>query len=130
MVRDSLDLFTPRGRYTATGSYYKETFDSPEEGAQKFNYEYVDPLSRSYRRLFGNIQSFEAGETAIRTNDQLDYKVGGVVVTQDGTIFLIQQVAKDFQDAPKQVLRLFGTPVSVSYVLRLSIDEDNPWELK
>lgn len=129
MVRDSLDLFTPRGRYTATGSYYKETFDSPEEGAQKFNYEYVDPLSRSYRRLFGNIQSFEAGETAIRTNDQLDYKVGGVVVTQDGQIFKIKQVAKDFQDAPKQVLRLFGTPVSVTYLLRL-VTIKNPWGIK
>lgn len=130
MIFDSLDLMNSRAKYTAIGSYYKETFDSPEEGAQKFNYEYVDPLSRSYRRLFGNIQSFDAGETAIRTNDQLDYKVGGTVVTQDGTIFLIQQVAKDFQDAPKQVLRLFGTPVSVSYVLRLSIDDENPWDLK
>lgn len=129
MINDSLDLMNPRGRYTATGSYYKERFDSPDEGSQQFNYEYVDPLSRSYRRLFGNIQSFDAGETAIRTNDQLDYVVGGTIVTQDGQIFLIQQIAKDFQDAPKQVLRLFGTPVSVTYLLRL-ITIKNPWGIK
>ena len=51
------------------------------------------------------------------------------MVTQDGQMFKIKQISKDFQDAPKQVLRLFGTPVSVTYLLRL-VTIKNPWGIK
>lgn len=129
MIFDSMDLMNPKSRFTASGSYYEECFDSPDEGAQAFNYEYVDPLSRTYRRLYGNIQAFQAGECAIRTGDQLKFKVNGIVITQDGQCFKIIQAAKDYQAAPKQVLRLFGTPVSVQYVLRM-VTVDNPWGIR
>ena len=128
MIFDTLDLMNPKTRFTATASYYKETFDDPSDGAQQFNYEYVNPHSNTYRRLFANIQ-ITSGEVAIRTTDQLNFIVGGIVVTQDGQTFSVLQVEKDYQAANKQVMRLFGTPVSVEYVLRLTALE-NPWGVK
>lgn len=126
MIRDALDILNPKGKFTASATYYEEDFTDRSDGGNKFNYEYVNPYSNTYRRLFGNIQSFDAGNTAIRTNDSLPYKINGIVVTQDGQAFRIISVEKDFQSAPKQVLRLFGTPVSVQYLLRL-VKEENPW---
>lgn len=126
MVHDSLDLFTPRSRFTATGTYWTERPDSADMGGIKFNYEYVDPMSKTYRILFGNIQTDEAGNTTIRTNDNLGFKDGQWVMTADGQLFQIEQVAKDFADAPKQALRFFGTPLMTEFVLRL-ITVPNPW---
>ena len=128
MIFDTLDLMNPKARFTATANYYKETFDDPSDGAQQFNYEYVNPFSNTYRRLFSNIQT-AAGEVAIRTTDQLNFVVGGFVITQDGKAFSVLQVEKDYQAANKQVMRLFGTPVSVEYVLRLT-EVENPWGIR
>ena len=128
MFKDILDIMNPRQRFTATASYYSEPVNGPEVGGKQFNYEYVDPVNYTYRRLFGNIQG-EAGETAIRTDDQLDYKENGIVITQDGQAFKILQVGKDYQSTPKQVFRLLGSPVSTEYLLRL-VAIENPWRVQ
>ena len=99
--------------------------DGPDVGAQQFNYEYVNPFSNTYRRLFSNIQGV-AGEVAIRTDDQLKFKINGIVITQDGQAFKIIQIEKDYQAANKQAMRILGTPISTEYVLRL-VSIDNPW---
>ncbi len=128
MIHDILDLLTPKPRFTATASYLPEPINSTDVGAVQFNYEYVNPVSQSYRRLFGNIQSV-AGEVAIRTNDQLPYKVGGTVITQDGKTFEILQIEEDYQAANKQAMRVVGVPLSTEYVMRL-VMVDNPWGVK
>lgn len=125
MIRDSLDILNPKTRFTATAKYYAEPFNGPEVGAAEFNYEYVNPFSNTYRRLFANIQG-SAGEVAIRTDDQINYKINGIVITQDGQAFKVLQIEKDYQSANKQVMRILGTPVSTEYVLRL-VSIDNPW---
>ena len=129
MLNDALDILNPRSRFTAEGTFWTERPDSLIEGGQKFNYEYVDPFSKTYRRLYGNIQSFNTGETAIRTNDLLPFKVGAFVMTAEGTLFAITQAAKDFQSASKQALRLLGTPLGTEYVLRL-VNVENAWGVK
>lgn len=126
MIYDVLDLLNPKPRFTAEGTYWEQCPDSSYDGGQKFNYEFVDPFSRTYRRLFGNIQSFEAGETSIRSNDCIGFKVGGFVMTADGQMFRIIQVGKDYSAAQKQVMRIFGTPLSTEYVLRL-VTHKNQW---
>lgn len=122
---DYLDIANPKHRFTATASYYPEHMDGPDIGAQRLNYEYVNPYSNTYRRIFANIQS-SAGEVVIRTDDQLNYRVNGIVVLQDGKAFKILQVEKDYQVAPKQSFRLFSTPVSTQYVIRM-VSVPNPW---
>lgn len=58
--------------------------------------------------------------------DQCGFKVHGFIITQDGKAFEIQQVETDRQTTPPQVMRLFGTPASTEYVIRL-VEVDNPW---
>ena len=128
MIHDILDVMNPKQRFTATANYFAEPLNSPEIGAKQFNYEYVNPLSNTYRRLFANIQG-TAGEVAIRTDDQLKFKINGIIKTQDGRTFKILQVETDYQAANKQVMRLLGTPVSTQYVIRL-VSVDDPWGIQ
>lgn len=128
MIRDILDIMNPKPKFTATANYYPEPVNGPDVGAQQFNYEYVNPFSNTYRRLFANIQG-EAGEVAIRTDDQIKFKINGIVITQDGQAFKIIQIEKDYQAAQKQVMRILGTPVSTQYVMRL-VSVKNPWGIE
>lgn len=129
MIRDILDILNPKERFTLTGKYYAERPDSPDIGAQEFNYEYVDPYTKTWRTLFGNIQA-SAGETAIRTDDQISFKKGkGLVVLQDGSCYAIEVKAVDYQAAPKQAFRVLPVPVSTQYVLRL-VAIDEPWRIQ
>ncbi len=126
MIRDILDLMNPRTQFALSGTYYAERPDTPDVGGQQFNYEYVDPATRTWSTLFANIRT-SAGETAIRTNDRLSFKVGsGVVVLQDGTCYTIEQKMTDYQAAPKQAFRVLPIPVSTQYVLRL-VAIEAPW---
>lgn len=126
MINDILDILNPQQRFTLTGKYYSERPDGPDVGGEEFNYEYVDPYTKTWRTLFANIQA-GVGETAIRTNDQLEFKAGkGMVVLQDGTAYLIEQSATDYQSAPKQAFRVLPGPVGTEYVLRLTVAEE-PW---
>lgn len=127
MIRDILDIMNPKPRFTSSARYYEEPVDGPNVGAHQFNYEYVNPFSNTYRRLFANIQGV-AGEVAIRTDDQLKFKINGIVITQDGQAFKIIQIEKDYQAAQKQVMRILGTPLSTQYVMRL-VAVDNPWDV-
>lgn len=127
---DWLDFANPKARFTASAKYYETTVDSPEDGGQIFFYEYVDPLSFTYRRLFGNIQSTEGeGEVAIRTNDQLKFKRGSFIITQDGRRFQIIQKQQDFSSANKQAMRFLPVPVSVQFVIRM-VEVPDPWEVE
>lgn len=128
MIHDILDIMNPKQKFTATANYFAEPLNGPEVGAKQFNYEYVNPFSNSYRRLFANIQG-TAGEVAIRTDEQLQFKINGIIKTQDGRTFKIIQVETDYQAANKQVMRLLGTPVSTEYVLRL-VAVDEPWGIQ
>lgn len=131
MIHDILDLLSPKPQFTQTGKYYAARPVSPADGAITFNYEHVNPYSATYRTLFGNVQS-SGGELTVRTNDQLNFLKNeekgefGFVVLQDGRAYAVLQVEKDVQSANKQVLRLFGTPVSTDFILRLE-RVTNPW---
>lgn len=123
---DALDFLKPRAKFTSIGKYWDERPESSTKGGKLFNYEWVDPSSRTYRRLFANIQTFDAGESAIRTNEALRYKIGGYVMTQDGQLFRILQCATDYSAAPKQAFQLIDIPVGTEYVLRI-VSVDNRW---
>lgn len=126
MIRDILNILNPRQKFPLTGKYFSERPDSPDGGGEEFNYEYVEPYTKTWRTLFGNIQA-GAGETAIRTDDQLQFKEGkGIVVLEDGTAYLVVQKMTDYQSAPKQAHRVLPVPVGTEHVLRL-IEVEEPW---
>ena len=127
MFFDVLDILNPHQEFTAEGTYFSDRPDSlAAGGGQTFNFEYVNPYSKTYQRLFGNFQSFEAGEVTIRTNDEIPFKSGGYFITQDGELFKIIQVARDYQSAPKQALRIIDVPLGSQYVVR-AVNVPNPW---
>ncbi len=128
MIFDTLDVLNPKTRFTASARYYPERLNSPDVGYDSLNFEYVNPYSNTYRRLFANVQT-AAGQVAIRTDDQNNYKVGGFIILQDNKAYQILEVLTDYQAANKQVLRLFGAPVSVEYVIRM-LEVDNPWSVQ
>lgn len=124
---DWLDIANPSPNFTAAANYYEQTIDDPSVGGQSFRFEYVEPLSNTYKRLFGNIQSTDTeGELTIRTNNHLPFRVESYIVFPDSRAFQIVQVMKDVQRAPKQALRLFPTPVGTEYVIRM-VRIENPW---
>lgn len=128
MIRDTLDLMNPHTGFTATATYYDKPMNGPAEGAQTFSYKYVNPLSKTYQRMFGNIQS-EGGEVTIRTNDQYNWHADGVIITQDGNCYKIVQVMTDYQSAEEEAFRVLPVPVSTEYVLRMVVYQ-NPWGLR
>ena len=129
MIKDILDVFNPKQRFTLTGTYYADRPIAPDAGGEEFNFEYVNPYSNTWRSLFANIQA-NVGRAAIRTDDQLDFTAGkGVVILNDGKMYSIEEKSTDYQAAPKQTFRVLPTPVGTEYVLRL-IAIDNPWEIE
>lgn len=130
MIVDALDILNPREKFSAEGTYWDSRPDSvAQSGSKKFNYEFVSPYSKSYRVAFGNMQNFEAGETAIRTNDDVGYKNGGFVMLQDGKLYTIIQITTDYQAASKQALRFLGVPLGTEFILRM-VNVPNPWGAK
>lgn len=128
MVHDSLDLFTPRSRFTATGKFWTRR-PEVDAGSVLFNYEFVNTYSAAYKRLFSNIQG-SSGETAIRTNDMLNpVENESCVLLADGRFFRVAQVEIDYQAAPKQAMRMLGTPLGTTFLMRL-VAEDNPWGVR
>lgn len=128
MIRDLLDFENPQyARYTQTGTWYPDIVAGPDNGGHVIRYEHVDMLSRGWRRLFGNVQDFNAGETSIRTPDLHAYKSGSIVKLQDGGTYTVLQAAKDYSTAPKQAYRIQGLPIGVTAVLRL-VERQDGWE--
>ena len=128
-MKDILDVLKPKQRFAFTGKYYPERSDGSEKGGEEFYYEYVDPCTNAWRTLFGNIQA-GAGETAIRTDDQLGFKEGkGMVVLQDGPSYLIQQKTTDYSSVPNQSIRVMPVTIGEEYVLQLVAVEE-PWSVQ
>lgn len=126
-MKDTLDIMNPRSRYSAEGRLY-DARPEVRGGGIPFYYSYESQGTQAYARLFGNVQGLTS-EIAIRTNDALDYTVNqSYVELANGDLYKITGIMKDYTTNP-QILRLFGEPVSVSYVLRL-LQEYNPWGVK
>lgn len=125
-VKDIRSLLQKRAEQTLTGTYYEEQPQSPADGGVAFQYEYVNPSSWTFRRLFGNVVGNQFSITAIKTVSPLAWRVSSYVGTQDGRLYTVLQVERDIAGAGKQAQRLFCDPAGVSYVLRLA-EVENPW---
>ena len=126
-----LDLITPRGDYTATGKYYNKMPSFNDHGAEgiRFKYAYLDPKSKQYQRVFSQVVSTEGNTLTIKTNQRIPFKVGGFITTQEGELYVIESINKDYQSVNKQAYFIASNPAGLVSVLRL-IQVDNPWEIK
>lgn len=112
-----------------SGTYYKRRPTRPEDGGKTFTYEMVDPRSREYRTIIGNLL-VEGTSTAIKTRSSIEFKEKQYIVTQDGKFWQIAAVTETIQtEQSKQALRFFVETAQTEKVIRL-IGKNNPWELQ
>ena len=128
---DLLDMLNPaRSKFPFEGNYYGVTVENEERPVgETLFYKFENPHSTTYRTLFSTVQSFDSTTTAIRTNTNVGFKVGGYIVLQSGEEYVIEDIVKDYNTAPQQVFRLGNCSAGIEYVLRL-VKRDNPWGVK
>lgn len=129
MIFDFLDMENPRDDQYLEANYYERLPKTPGDGPVLFSYEYLDPLSREYAKFMGELRNDNA-LTAIRTNEDLNWRVGSYVCTQDDQFWQIEAILKYIQsEENREALRIVKQAADTDFVLRLRI-KDNPWELK
>lgn len=112
-----------------TGTYYKRIPVSVNDGGEKFTYEVLDPHTREYRTIIGNLLT-EGNITAIKTRSAIEFKPKGYVVTQDGKLWQITATTENVQsDRSKQALRFFTETAQTEKTIRL-LGVENPRGLK
>lgn len=127
---DILDLLSGRAAQTLPATYYAkrpETVLFPtteadlyklDHGGQPIDVEILDPRSYSLRSLFADITD-TGGYLAVKTRDQICYKIGGYIATQDAKLYIIDAVTVDTSAASKQAMRFNPIPLGTEYILRL-----------
>lgn len=91
-------------------------------------YEELIEKRREYGQIINNLIATQ-GRYTIKTNWNLDYKVGKFIVAKDGTRYQIADVTKMQQEVSPQTLYWLKSNLNTEYVLSL-IEVDNVMELK
>ena len=119
---DALDFLKPKTEYFLTGSYRKTLQDSP----QYFDYSIVDRPSKSFSEVINNLITTKM-ELIIRTMWDCDFIPNGYIVTQDGKMWIIQEVQTD--DNNGEVLWFSAFNPMTEFIITL-LEVDNPRGLK
>ncbi|MBO7214004.1 MAG: hypothetical protein J6V66_00755 [Clostridia bacterium] len=126
---DFLDSMKIMDEEVLTGTYFEQIPETPKDKGVFFEYDIVDESDKSYARLLNNIQTEETFQT-IKTDDSIDFKVKGYVVTQDGLLWQIAGIIKRLKhDGNKEALRIIKETIQTSRIIRLT-QVENPWELR
>ena len=130
---DFLDIMQGRLFNTYAGKYYEKlpdaTLDEEQDAAFQFDYEYIDMTSKTYKHLISNLTECDGVTSAIKTNEQLKWRVGGFVILTDGRLCTIVSVNEDRTNASQEAGRLLAIPLGTEYILRLT-EYENPRGIK
>ena len=110
--------------YPLNGAYYSRRPLTTSDVAEGINYKPLDPSTRRYGSVISNLKKDEQLFT-IQTITQCKYKVGGYIVTQDGTMWQIAEIRSKADEGNVEALRLFRETAKTVHVLSL-IEVDNP----
>lgn len=116
-----------------TGYYYnykpdpRHTFEQKqEEGREVFKYSQVSGQEKRFSTLLTNVRA-DTERYAIKTCDDVGFKIGGYVSTQNGGFWKIEDFICDEQtQGYEEALLLFRQSIKKEFVLRL-IKVENPW---
>ncbi|MBR3680618.1 MAG: hypothetical protein IKL79_01280 [Clostridia bacterium] len=127
---DILDILNGRAAETNPATYYprkpeavifptneKELYALDAE-AMPIDVEILDPTSYALRSLFSDITD-TSGYLAVKTRDQVPFRVGGFIATADTRLYIIDAVTVDTSSASKQAMRFNPIPLGTTYILRL-----------
>ena len=116
---DILDLLTPKSEnYVFSGTYRRKKKDR----GQYFQYSESDYPALTYGETTNNISTTQ-NRIIIRTRWNLDFCINGYVVTQDGRMWIIEQVQSNSFNA--QNLRFMQKNPNSEYILSL-VGVNNP----
>lgn len=126
---DFMDLIIDSADEYLTGCFYKKRPKTKEDGCVRFNYKQLDPNSRVFGKILGEVRADRASY-AIKTNDMCGFNIGGYIVTQNGLIWQITEVitneeAKGSNDA----LRWFKKAVNAECSVRM-VQVDNLYDIE
>lgn len=119
---DALDFLKPQTEYCLSGSYREVPQDKP----QYFDYAIVDRPSKSFSDVINNIITTKEGLT-IRTMWDCGFVPNGYIVTQDGRMWVIQEIQTDYNNSEALRFSVFN-PMS-EFIIALT-NVDNPRGLK
>lgn len=124
MEMDYLDFLVDSTTERLTGYFYKRRPKTKEDGRLPFQYEQLDPNSKVFDKVLGNVRADRA-TYAIKTNDYSDFNVGGYIITQNGKIWEITEVITNEQvKGNNDALWWFKTAKNVECSVRMiEIDE-------
>ena len=123
---DLLSLLQGRGEKTLTGTYYPKVPLTADSAV--FDYEIIEGNSKRYQMITGNLRA-DGSTIVISTKDQLEWKIKGYVVLQDGKMYIIESVREDLQNVEKNAYRLHNNSYDMDYIVTL-IETENKWGLK
>lgn len=117
---DYIDFLVDTTDEYLTGYFYKKRPVSAEDGKITFKYKQLDPNSRVFGKVLGEVRADRANY-AIKTNDQCGFNIGGYIVTQNGLIWQITEVVtneevKDGNDVLRWFKRAKNAECSVRMV--------------
>lgn len=128
-MKDFLDFLQLSDDEVLSGTYYKRLPKTSQDVGVPFQYDIVQDSDKTYSLMLNQIQSEQCVQT-IKTNDLIDLKIKGYVVTQDGDFWQITGfIKKPSKPENKESLRILKKSVETEYIIRL-LQVDNPMELK
>lgn len=119
MAMDFIDMLVDTSNEKLTGYFYKRRPKTPEDGRITFKYEQLNPNSRVFDKVLGNVRA-DSATYAIKTNDHCGFNVGGYIITQNGLIWEITDVVTNEQaKGSNDVLRWFKTAKNADCNVRM-----------
>lgn len=119
MAMDFIDMLVDTSNEKLTGYFYKRRPRTPEDGRITFKYEQLNPNSRVFDKVLGNVRA-DSELYAIKTNDHCGFNVGGYIITQNGLIWEITEVVTNEQaKGSNDVLRWFRTAKNAECNVRM-----------
>lgn len=139
LIMDLLDFLYGKADKTFTGRYYERlpeniSFATSVEDlynmdcGDDFDYEIINPNERHYKNLLGNLIESDSATLTIKSNEDLGYRIGAHILTQDNLLCMITSITDDLSAASKEAARVLPIPPATEWVIRL-IEVDNPREL-
>lgn len=128
-----LDFLKAHDDEFMTGYYYdykpdpRHTFaQQQQEGKHEFHYSKVTGKERRFSTVLTNVRA-DTERYTIKTCDNVGFKIGGYVSTQNGDFWKIEDFVHDEQtEGNEESLLLFKQAVKSEYILRL-LKVENPW---
>ena len=128
-----LDFLKERDDEYMTGYYYAYKPNPTHTQAQQFqeqrqvfHYARVTATEKRFNTVLSNLRA-DTERYTIKTCDDVGFKVGGYVSTQNGSFWKIEDLTHEEQtEENKEALLLFKRSIKTEFVLRL-LKVDNPW---